>query len=296
MRPEVWPVFLEVRPAMLSRARPHAMTMLLSLAVWASVGAQEPPIQFRLGAAGTEVRPGGTLVLTVTARIPRGWHLYGTRQVPGGPLPTTLQAGPDPPFALASPVTASAPRSEFDPNFGLLVEWYDDSAAFRVPLRAGRTALPGTYDARVLVSYQRCNDRICLPLTTDTLRAPVIIAGAPEPSDATLRPPLSTRPPRMPAGREMGADIVGSAPAAAAVEQAMRDPARGEDTGRAAPPALPGPGRAEAGASPSRPGPPPGAQVSLVARYLVLGTAIILLLVLLLLGLLALRRPGTPRR
>ncbi|NJD09061.1 MAG: hypothetical protein FIB01_01005 [Gemmatimonadetes bacterium] len=163
------------------------------------VPAQEPPVRFRLGTEAALLRPGGEFVLTLAARIPRGWHLYGLRQPAGGPLPTTVAVGPEP-FALAAPVTGTPPRVEFDLNFGLLVAWHDDSASFRVPIRAARTALPGTYDAEVRVSYQRCNDRICLPLTTDTLRLLLTVAGAPEPLAAAAPAGLTD-----PAGRASGA-------------------------------------------------------------------------------------------
>jgi thiol:disulfide interchange protein DsbD len=153
--------------------------MALGLALAGNAMAQDPPIGFRIGAERTEVRPGGTLVLTVTARIPRGWHLYGMRQPPGGPMPTLVTVGPERVFSLAAPVTSSPAKAEFDPNFGLVVAWHDDSAMFRLPLRAARTALPRTYDAQVRISYQRCNDRICLPLRTDTLTVPLTIAGPP---------------------------------------------------------------------------------------------------------------------
>jgi len=138
------------------------------------------------------------LPIVVSTRIPRGWHLYGLRQPADGPLATRVEVGPEPPFTLASPVTESDAAAAFDPNFGVVVEWHDDSASFRVPLRAARATLPGTYDAQVRVSYQRCNDRICLPLRTDTLTLALSIAGAPVAdespgSQATSAPPQSPR-------------------------------------------------------------------------------------------------------
>jgi DsbC/DsbD-like thiol-disulfide interchange protein len=142
--------------------------------------AQDPPIRFGLRAPGTELAPGGVLPLLVVAQVPRGWHLYGLKQPADGPIPTRIEVGPGPLFQLAAPVSASGAEAAFDPNFGQVVEWHDDSAAFRVPVRASRTALPGTYRAEVLVSYQRCNERLCLPLQTDTLALALSIAGRPE--------------------------------------------------------------------------------------------------------------------
>ena len=189
----------------------HVRVLRLLLPLWCfgpagGGAAQEPPVLFRLGAAVTEVRPGGTMVLTIGARIPVGWHLYGLRQPAGGPLPTVLKVTPEPSFGLASPVTSTPARAEFDPNFGMLVEWHADSAAFRLPLRASPTALPGTYDVQVRISYQRCNDRMCLPLATDTMRVPIVVAGSPvTPMQATSGPGVPV-PSTSPPGARRGGD------------------------------------------------------------------------------------------
>jgi thiol:disulfide interchange protein DsbD len=257
---------------------PLTIVLILTLLKPGARGAQEPPIRFRLGATSTEVRPGGEVVFTVSARIPRGWHLYGMRQPPGGPLPTAIEVGPAPPFALASAVTSSPPRSEFDPNFGLLVEWHDDSAAFRVPVRVARTALPAIYDAQVRISYQRCNDRICLPLTTDTLRAPVTVAGEPEPVQATSAPP-PPEPAVLPAGGgSAGRVTVGLAESAAGS-------ARAEPTDRAVA-ADSAAGSASAPARLSH-----AAYATIVARFLGFAGALVVLVVVIVL----VRRGGRAR-
>lgn len=261
--------------------------MALCLAAAWPGSAQEPPIRFRLGAEATELRPGGVLVLTVSARVPRGWHLYGMNQPTGGPVPTRLAVGPDPPFTAGAPVTASPPQGEFDVNFGLFVEWYADSARFRVPVQAARTALPGTYEAEVSISYQRCNDRICLPLATDTLRAPLTIAGPPEAALATSESVAS--------GSASGSPLLQAAEAGA---RAAGPPASGGPSERTGPPEQAGPQPRHAPTTPrvaplaASPENLPGEKTGLVARYLVLGAAIVavLLLVLLIMRWLVVRR------
>lgn len=184
-------------------ARVCAAALVLALLPWpappAILAQERPPISFGLRAAGTEVRPGGTLPVTLVARIPRGWHLYGLRQPPDGPVPTNIEVGPAPLFSLAAPVTGSAAEAAFDANFGMLVEWHSDSARFQLPVRAARVALPGAYDLRVRVAFQSCSERVCLPLVADTLVLAVAVAGAPEPVAADPDPPTAAPPGSTPA-------------------------------------------------------------------------------------------------
>jgi thiol:disulfide interchange protein DsbD len=123
------------------------------------------------------VRAGGTAELTLRAAIPPGWHLYSITQEPGGPIPTTIAVGPARSFALAGGIAGSVPRAELDPNFGMITETHDDSAVYRLPVRA--LAGAGRHAVEVRVQYQTCNNRYCLPPVEDTLRAQLAVAGAP---------------------------------------------------------------------------------------------------------------------
>ena len=49
------------------------------------------------------------------------------------------------------------------------------SAAFTLRLTLDKNANPGAQILRVLIKYQSCNDRLCLPPRTDAVNVPVAV-------------------------------------------------------------------------------------------------------------------------
>jgi len=145
-----------------------------------SIGrAQEHPIAITARVAGSSaVRPGGRLSLVVRAEIPKGWHLYGLTEPPGGPIATSIDIGPSMFAGVAGPVGAPKPVVAMDPNFQLETSTYDDSATFTVPVTIDPIAR-GKFALLVRVGYQTCNARYCLPPREDTARVDVRVEGTP---------------------------------------------------------------------------------------------------------------------
>jgi len=100
--------------------------------------------------------------IELTAEIERGWHLYSTERVEGGPSPTRITVAPNQGFEIAGEIDAPAPHSAYDPNFQVATESYEGSVTFNIPLKAA-TARPGPGRLRVQVRYQSCTATICLP-------------------------------------------------------------------------------------------------------------------------------------
>jgi len=126
--------------------------------------AQEHPITWRVARAGTQA--GDTIALRVDATVPDGWHLYSITQPRGGPIATTFAVDPAERFRLNSEIEGPTPRLMPDPNFGIMSEWYEDSAAFQLRV----SARPGAGTTlRTRVRYQACTLRYCLPPMEDTL-------------------------------------------------------------------------------------------------------------------------------
>ena len=119
------------------------------------------------------VRPGQAFSLHVTATIEEGWHLYSTEQIEGGPIPTRIFMPPDQPFAQAGTIESSEPKTAMDPSFNLMTEFYEEEAAFTIPVKAGVNAAAGKSEVKVNVSFQTCNDQICLPPKTVKLAVTV---------------------------------------------------------------------------------------------------------------------------
>jgi thiol:disulfide interchange protein DsbD len=162
----------------------RAFLCSLAAAMVSAVGplrAQEHPIHFAVRAPRNTptVRPGDTLTVRVDGTIPVGWHLYSITQPPGGPVATTVDVGPSSLVRLRAAVKAPVPIPAPDPNFGIESEWYEDSVAFRIPLRVSHDATPGKREIAVRIGYQTCTARYCLPPTEDTVRLAVRVEGAP---------------------------------------------------------------------------------------------------------------------
>jgi thiol:disulfide interchange protein DsbD len=154
------------------------------------VAAQEHPLTLELHVAKTDatgrvtVRPGAALMARVHATIPGGWHLYSTTQPAGGPVPTSFAVLPTDVFRIRGVVGSPVPNLTPDPNFGIITEWYEDSATFRVPVAVSAATSAGSHALQLVVAYQTCNARYCLPPTQDTLRLDIVVAGVAVVSDA----------------------------------------------------------------------------------------------------------------
>ena len=164
-------------PRALASAAAAIALVLLSSGTAASSSCQIPKEPIKWSAAiesgGKPLKAGERFALQLTARIEEGWHLYSTHQVEGGPIPTRIALPADQPFEMAGTIESSEPETAFDPNFNLMTEFYENEASFAVPVRVTAVAAPGKAEVRVTVSFQTCNDEVCLPPRTVRLTVPL---------------------------------------------------------------------------------------------------------------------------
>jgi thiol:disulfide interchange protein DsbD len=130
------------------------LTILVALAL-AAIGYSETHVKWSVSHAKSATD------LVLHAEIDKGWHLYSIVPTKGeGPVPTTITAKT--PLALAGKISESKPITKLDPNFGLVVNYFEDKADFTVPVKFGTDPKQGA----VAVRFQLCNDRTCIPPTT----------------------------------------------------------------------------------------------------------------------------------
>ena len=148
------------------------------LGVAAFVAAQpRQPIQWSLKPSVPRARIGQKFNLLLTAQIEEGWHLYSTQPMPNGPTATRI-AVPAGTFHSAGTIQASDPLVVFDPTFKTDVELYVRQACFQIPLKTAERTKPGKQLAALEITFQTCNDRICLPPTKVTVTTPITVVGA----------------------------------------------------------------------------------------------------------------------
>jgi len=118
------------------------------------------------------------LTVVLKADIDAGWHLYSFPQPPDSPVfPAFILLPKGQAFTLAGEIERPTAESAMDPNFGVETSFYEGSAAFQIPLRIATTSHPGKQNLTLQVRYQTCNDRKCLPPTTETVETPIEIGA-----------------------------------------------------------------------------------------------------------------------
>jgi thiol:disulfide interchange protein DsbD len=118
---------------------------------------------------------GKTFAVDVTAEIEAGWHLYALVEPPG-PIPTAITIPKGGPFSIDGDIGTLPPKKAFDPGFGVETEFYEEHTTFTVPVRIA-SGTKGKLTLTIDAMFQTCNDRMCLPPTTQKVTLEVAIGG-----------------------------------------------------------------------------------------------------------------------
>ncbi len=148
------------------------------LAMTSGPAEAQTPVHWSLKVAPAgPVTPGGSLTTTATADIEPGWHVYALTQGPGGPHALEVTVQQSSVFSLSGTPTSQPPKRAFDPNFNMETEFHEDSAVVTIPITIAKRAPGGPATLKIDVSYQTCNDRLCLPPATETLTQTLVVQG-----------------------------------------------------------------------------------------------------------------------
>lgn len=141
--------------------------------------AQNPaPIRWSMSVtpAAGPVKKGSTLTAHIKAMIAPGWHLYAMEQKPRGPRAMRIVIPVRQSYMLTGVIQGERPKVSFDPTFNIETRSYENNVNFRIPLTISSDVFAGKTEVRADVTYQACNDRLCLPPTVAHLSAAVRIA------------------------------------------------------------------------------------------------------------------------
>jgi|GEM_PF-397916 len=134
--------------------------------------AESEPITWKASARMTSPTQG---VITITADMAAGWHLYGLEMPEDGPRPTTITIGrqKDAGYTLTGKLTADkVPVAREDPMFGIKVNFWEKKVTFTRGFRISDTTKP-LPQIPVTVSFMGCNDRTCRPPETKELKVSI---------------------------------------------------------------------------------------------------------------------------
>lgn len=150
----------------------------LLVAVTHGNAAAQTPVHWSLKVSPAgPLAPGSTLTATATAEIDAGWHVYALTQGPGGPHALEVSVQKSPVFALGGRPTSPPPTKAFDPNFNMETEFHEGSAVITIPIAIAKNASGGPATLNVDMSFQTCNERLCLPPAAETLTAKLVVLG-----------------------------------------------------------------------------------------------------------------------
>lgn len=112
-----------------------------------------------------------TYEVHITATIDKGWHVYSQTTPDGGPVPTTINFSKNPLIILVGKAKEVGKLEQrHEELFGVDVKQFSNSVNFIQTIKvkaAVKTAVTGT------VEFMVCNDRECLPPTTNKFSLPI---------------------------------------------------------------------------------------------------------------------------
>lgn len=139
----------------------------------------------------SQIKPGQSVKVMITAKIEPGWHLYSLTQPAGGPRPTRITIDDNSPLKIDGKPQQPKPKVAPDPNFSLpgqppfMTETFENEAIFTVPAKVADDAASGTQKVTVKFYFQACDEHQCLPPRTKNVEIEATIIAANTKATAT---------------------------------------------------------------------------------------------------------------
>lgn len=133
-------------------------------ALWAQF---ETPVTLS-AEAESSARAGEVVNILVTASMEAEWKVYALRDQGEGPIATRVVVTGD---AIESAGMVLEPETEpkYDDGFLTNTRTHQGDVTFTAPIRIKDDLSPGTYDLKVGVLYQVCNESLCYPPSEESL-------------------------------------------------------------------------------------------------------------------------------
>ncbi len=124
--------------------------------------------------AESSARAGEVVNILVTASMDAEWKVYALRDQGEGPIATRVVVTGD---AIESAGMVLEPETEpkYDDGFLTNTRTHQGGVTFTAPIRIKDDLSPGTYDLKVGVLYQVCNESLCYPPKEEFLDISIIV-------------------------------------------------------------------------------------------------------------------------
>ncbi|MBI3271368.1 MAG: hypothetical protein HYZ53_20420 [Planctomycetes bacterium] len=181
----------------------------------------EPTVRVRPRADRAEARAGEWVEARFAFAVKKGYHVYSTREIKDGPLPTSIQVKQGQHLtALGGPIEP-APHKEFDEGFKLEVETHAGEFEVAQRFRVAADAPQGPLVLGGQLRYMSCGEGSCVPDKLPFEFTWTVVPGEARAEfragegAAVLPAPPSGSPPAGPGGVKPLASPSGNAPAPA---------------------------------------------------------------------------------
>jgi thiol:disulfide interchange protein DsbD len=139
------------------------LSLIIGIAIsFTSFGQLKDPVKW----STTSKKTGDVYVVTLTASLPKPWHIYSQNTGKGGPLPTKVKFTNNPLLSFQGDVKEVGKlKEDYDKNFDTKVKYYGDKVDFVQTVKVKGNIKT---NVNVTVEYMTCNDEQCLPPTKKT--------------------------------------------------------------------------------------------------------------------------------
>lgn len=135
--------------------------LILTLFFTAFSAQIKDPVKFKY-----DIKPlaNGEYEAILTATMESGWHIYSKDLPPDSGIPTEMKIAGENILPVGGTVEVRKKHDEYSEAFGAQIVYYSNSAQFKRKFKLKDPAKPGT--AAVEITYQTCDDRVCLAPNT----------------------------------------------------------------------------------------------------------------------------------
>ena len=153
------------------------LALLTAFAVSSTAFATPEMPTFSVRVAPSPARPGEVVLVSVTAHIPKGTHLYALKADENFFTPTRITVEGKGLTVSGAP-TEPATHSFHDASVNKDVGTHEGDVTFTQAMQVARDAVPGSIALKVKVHFQACDETGCLPPTDtddpDNLNSPKV--------------------------------------------------------------------------------------------------------------------------
>lgn len=137
--------------------------VLIILFFFQGISAQiKDPVKFKYN---INPLPNGVYEAVLTATIEKNWHIYSKDLPPDSGIPTEMKLSSKEGIQLIGGVIEVGKKhDEFSEAFGAQIVYFSDLVLFKQKFKLKNPAKPATVAAEI--TYQTCNDRVCLAPNT----------------------------------------------------------------------------------------------------------------------------------